>query len=111
MAQRLLIDGDCGFCRFCAAFTRRWVRPEGVVQPWQSVDISAFGLSEFDCQQAVQWVDFDGAVSSGGDAVIATLQAGRQPWRIIGAGLSAPVPRRVVDRIYRMVARRRTCTV
>jgi predicted DCC family thiol-disulfide oxidoreductase YuxK len=111
MAGRLLIDGDCGFCRFCAGFTRRWIRPAGVVQPWQSAEISDLGLTEVDCRQAVQWVGADGRVASGGDAVIATLQAGRQPWRILGAGLSAPVPRRLVDRVYRIVARRRTCAV
>lgn len=111
MAGRLLIDGDCGFCRLCADFTRRWVKPAGVVQPWQSADISSFGLAERDCEAAVQWVGPDGTVVSGGDAVLATLQAGRQPWRTLGHGLSAPLPRRVVDRVYRMVARRRTCTV
>lgn len=105
MVPILLYDGDCGFCRRCAGFARRWVRPRARIEPWQSVNPEDLGVTVEQCVEAVQWVG--GEPRSGGRAVAATLQAGVFPWPLIGSVLDAPVMRPAVDIAYRWVARHR----
>jgi len=105
MRPVLVFDGDCGFCRRCAGLARRWVRPRARIEPWQSLDLTEFGLTAEQCAEALQWVGAE--QRAGGRAVAATLQAGVFPWPVIGSVLDAPVIRPAVDAAYRFVARHR----
>jgi predicted DCC family thiol-disulfide oxidoreductase YuxK len=88
----LVFDGDCGFCTSSARFLARWVLRNGAfsIAPWQQLDLAALGLTEDQCQSAVQWVGEQGQVASGHRAVAKALRAGRPVWRPIGALLLAP---------------------
>ncbi|SCL18363.1 Predicted thiol-disulfide oxidoreductase YuxK, DCC family [Micromonospora rhizosphaerae] len=100
-------DGDCAFCSRCAEFIERRIPTGARVVPWQFADLGALGLTEAECEEAVQWVGADGSRASGPDA-IARLLGGSSPlWRVAGAGLRFPPVRAAARPAYRWVARNR----
>ena len=100
----LIFDGECGFCSASARFAEHWVRPRARIEPWQNLDLTSFGLTEQECTEAAQWVDRDGAVTSGARAIAAALIAGRAPWPVVGRVLDTPAVRPLAARVYRWVA-------
>ncbi len=84
MVPLLIFDGDCGFCTASVNVIRRFIRPRCDIEPWQRTDITAFGLTEADCTEAVQFVDADEGVTSGSRAVMAMLRTAPQPWPLVG---------------------------
>ncbi|NHA70097.1 thiol-disulfide oxidoreductase DCC family protein [Phycicoccus flavus] len=105
----LVFDGDCGFCTTSAGLLERRVRGSSrfAVLPWQRLDLDAYGLTEGQCTEAVQWVAADGRVSSAQDAIARCLLAGA-PWaRLVGALLLAPGVNAVAGVVYRWVAANR----
>ena len=102
----LVFDGDCGICTRLAAFTRRRVAPGVRVEPWQGLDLAALGLTEQQCQEALQWVDRTG-IRSAQDAVAAVLLAGHPWWWPAGAVLRVPGVHALAGVTYRWVARHR----
>ncbi len=105
----LVFDGDCAFCTRSAEVAERWVRSgDGyAVAPWQHLDLAALGLTAAQCDAALTFVDAQGAVTSGADAVANALRCGRRPWRPLGVLLSAPPMRPVAAGIYRWIAANR----
>lgn len=101
----LVYDGDCGFCTRSATWLEHHAGSLAVV-PWQRADLASLGLTEAQCQEAVQLV-LDGRISSGGRAVALALADCRQPYRAVGRvlGLRAVAP--IVERAYRVVAAHR----
>lgn len=100
----LVFDGDCGFCTHSA----RWAQTRfGLehVQPWQALDLAEYGLTEQQCQSAVQWVDADGTASSGHEAVAAVLNQGGPAARAIGRIGLLPGVSTLAALAYRGVAR------
>jgi len=52
----LIFDGDCGFCTSSA----NWISSNSdrfQIKPWQSLDLSLFGLTEDEVSSAVYWID------------------------------------------------------
>ena len=104
----LIYDGRCRFCVREAARLERWVR--GAVQLESFRDPGVIerypGLSEAQCERAVQLVEPDGRVRSGGEAVARTLRLNP-----LLAPLTwvyyLPFLRSVFDLGYRLVARNR----
>ena len=107
MRALMIFDGDCGFCTASVGVIRRWIRPDADIEPWQRVDIAAFGLTEEDCSTAVQFVDAQGTVSAGSRAVMAMLRTAPLPWPVFGAIGDAPRVAWVADRAYRWIATNR----
>jgi predicted DCC family thiol-disulfide oxidoreductase YuxK len=105
----LIFDGDCAFCTSSVEFLRRWVDRTGRygIEPWQRVDLSAYGLAEADCIEAAQFVDVDGAVHPGHRAIAAALRQGAPGWRPVGRLLTLPGIDTVARRVYGWVARHR----
>jgi predicted DCC family thiol-disulfide oxidoreductase YuxK len=104
----LIFDGDCGFCTWAAEWTRRRLRPEGVVEPWQwVVDLEAYGLTRGDVSTAVYWIDPHGTVHRGHKAVAASLRAMGGGWGLLGITLSVPPIRWVAAVAYELIARNR----
>ena len=102
----LVFDGDCGFCSTCARWAQcRLHLPR--VEPWQSLDLSAFGLTEEACLRAVQFVSVEGSVSEAEFAVIAALRHAGGPWQVVARLLGLPVVRPLAGWVYRMVASNR----
>jgi predicted DCC family thiol-disulfide oxidoreductase YuxK len=128
-APIFLYDGDCAFCSSCARFVERHIirtgrgarsarsgappGPNGEprVAAWQFVDVSALGLTEEECDAAVQWVTLDGSgqqVRAAGPAAIAELlRAAGGLWRPLGSVLRTRLVLAVAWPVYRWVARHR----
>ncbi|BCJ58735.1 thiol-disulfide oxidoreductase DCC family protein [Micromonospora endophytica] len=100
-------DGDCAFCTRCAEFIERRIPTGARVVPWQFADLDALGLTEAECEEAVQWVGADGSRAAGPDAIAALLDSSGRFWRIAGGGLRFAPVRAAAWPAYRWVARNR----
>jgi predicted DCC family thiol-disulfide oxidoreductase YuxK len=102
----LLYDGDCAFC----ASSVRWVARLGLrvdtVIAWQHADLAALGLTEQQCEQALQLVE-GGRVSSGHTAVGRLLLRGGWWRRTVGLLLLLPPTSWFARSAYRWVAAQR----
>lgn len=107
MQPILIFDGDCGFCTSAVNFTRRWIRPDCDIQPWQWIDLDRYGLTEAACSEAVQYVTADHRVFSGSSAVTHMLKTAPTPWPIVAAIGERPVFARIANRLYRWTAANR----
>ena len=68
MRPILVFDGDCGMCTTCADLVQRRLRrsPDDYdVAPSQRLDLPSLGLTQEQCDEALQWVGADGAIASG----------------------------------------------
>jgi predicted DCC family thiol-disulfide oxidoreductase YuxK len=103
----LIYDGDCGFC----TATANWVdeRPGSNVdvQPWQSLDLDAYGLTVDDVTSAAYWVDPSGELHRGHRAVARTLVSLGGPLAIVGRVLGVPPVSWLAALGYRLVAANR----
>jgi len=99
----LLYDGDCAFCTRCAGFLER-IGPEAEIVPWQFADLDDLGVTAEQAAEAVQWVEADGMVRSGHEAIAAALGGAGWFWRALGRTLVLPGVSSVAARAYRLVA-------
>lgn len=100
-------DGDCAFCTRCARFIERRIPTGARVLPWQFADLATLGLTEAECEEAVQWVGADGSRAAGPDAIAKLLGGSTPLWRVAGAGLRFAPVRAAAWPAYRWVARNR----
>jgi predicted DCC family thiol-disulfide oxidoreductase YuxK len=109
-AQRrpvLVFDGDCAFCTSCARLLER-IGPQADVVAWQLADLDELGITASQAAEAVRWVDADGTVRTGHEALAAALVTTAGPaWRILGRALVLPGVSRLAATGYRLVARNR----
>lgn len=99
----LLYDGDCAFCTWCAGLLER-LGPETEIVAWQLTDLAALGVTEQQATEAVQWVDVNGTVRSGHEAIAATLATAGRSWSLIGRALLLPGVSWIAARTYRLIA-------
>jgi predicted DCC family thiol-disulfide oxidoreductase YuxK len=99
----LVYDGDCGFCTTCARFLER-IGPDAEIVAWQLTDLAELGVSEEQAADAVQWVEVDGTVRSGHEAIAAVLSAAGRIWRIAGRLIVLPGVSRLAAMAYRLTA-------
>jgi predicted DCC family thiol-disulfide oxidoreductase YuxK len=102
----LLYDGDCAFCTNCAHLLER-MRPDAEIVPWQFSDLADLGVTEEQAVDAVQWVETDGTVRSGHEAIAAVLKTAGPVWRIAGRVLLLPGISWIAAKVYVLVARNR----
>lgn len=103
----LVFDGDCGICTKLSRVVTGYLKPPAAVEPWQRLDLAAYGLSVEACVEALQYVDAEGNVYAAELAVARLLKASR-PWaRPAGYLIELPGVRRLAGLIYRWVARNR----
>jgi predicted DCC family thiol-disulfide oxidoreductase YuxK len=79
-------DGDCSFCTTCAEFIERRIPTHARVAPWQFADLDELGLTQEQCEEAVQWVSAEQR-GSGPDAIALLLKDAGRFWHFAGAGL------------------------
>lgn len=107
----LVYDGECGFCRRCAAWVAAVLPRRPEIVPWQSTDLAALGLTAERCSAALQWVGTPRAgarrIRSGHLAVAALLRHAGGPWWILGAILATPPASWLAAGAYAWVARNR----
>jgi predicted DCC family thiol-disulfide oxidoreductase YuxK len=102
----LVFDGDCAFCTSCARLLER-IGPEAEIVAWQLTDLDELGITAAQAAEAVRWIEADGTVRSGHEAIGAALATAGSPWRIAGRALLLPVVSPLVAASYRLVARNR----
>lgn len=110
MTATFLYDGDCSFCTSCARFAQRWVPTPADIVPYQFADLPALGVTEAECEEAVQWVpDPPGSRPplAGPDAIAALLRTSHWAWRLVGWLLAIAPVRALAWPAYRWVARNR----
>jgi predicted DCC family thiol-disulfide oxidoreductase YuxK len=103
----VIYDGDCGICTKLARFVRRRVRPDAEVRASQELDLAAYGVTEADCAEALQYVTAGGEVHAAQDAVARLLLASGAGWRLLGRLLLVPGVNALAGVGYRWVARNR----
>jgi predicted DCC family thiol-disulfide oxidoreductase YuxK len=99
----LLYDGDCAFCTRCARFLEG-IGPEAEIVAWQLTDLAALGITEAQATDAVQWVQIDGTIRSGHEAIAAVLSAAGGIWKVAGRTILLPGISRLAAKVYQLVA-------
>jgi predicted DCC family thiol-disulfide oxidoreductase YuxK len=99
----LLYDGDCGFCTWCAGLLEG-IGPDAEIGAWQLTDLGELGVTEEQAAEAVQWVEVDGTVRSGHEAIAATLDSAGRIWKTIGRVILLPGISWLAAKAYRLVA-------
>jgi predicted DCC family thiol-disulfide oxidoreductase YuxK len=77
------------------------------VVPWQTADLSAFGITQARAQHEMLWVRPDGRISGGAQAFAALLSNCGGPWSLAGALLRIPPVSWLANGTYRVIARNR----
>jgi predicted DCC family thiol-disulfide oxidoreductase YuxK len=103
----LVYDGDCSFCSACAQFIERRIPTRAAVVPWQFADLPGLGLTQAQVEEAVQWVDTDGTVAAGPDAVALLLRDAGRLWEVPGRALQLGPVRLAAWPAYRWIANHR----
>ena len=102
----LIFDGDCAFCSRCVQFIKRRIRRHQQIQSWQRSDLVALGLTQEQCETAVQLVD-RGSITSAHVAVALVLIYGKKGWALLGYAMLLPGIRQIAGVVYRWVAKNR----
>jgi predicted DCC family thiol-disulfide oxidoreductase YuxK len=102
----LVFDGDCAFCTTCARLLER-INPDAEIVAWQLADLDELGITEAQAAAAVRWIEIDGTVRTGHEALAAALGEAGWPWRIIGRAILLPGISRLAAAGYRLIARNR----
>jgi predicted DCC family thiol-disulfide oxidoreductase YuxK len=96
-------DGDCSFCTTCAQFIERRIPTHARVVPWQFADLDELGLTQEQCEEAVQWVT-DDARAAGPDAIALLLKDAGRFWQVAGGLIELRPVRLAAWPAYRWVA-------
>lgn len=102
----LVFDGDCAFCTSSARLLAR-IAPAAEIAPWQQADLDALGLTEEAASAAVQWVEINGTIRSGHEAVAVALRGAGGVWALAGQLLLAPGISPIAAATYRLIAANR----
>lgn len=109
MQPILIFDGDCGFCTRSVTLAQR-LRSDPAdyrIAAYQDLDLAAHSLTAAECEQALRWVDADGASHAGENAVSRLLLASAWFVRPVGAALRLPMINPLAGVVYRWVAAHR----
>ena len=103
----LVFDGDCGFCRHSLGWARRLGgRFEAV--PSAAVDPAQLGLTRGQLAEAVWYVEDDGRLHRGHQAIARVLRTSRWlPVRLAGRLVGSRVASPLASRAYAWVAAHR----
>lgn len=99
----LVYDGDCAFCASCVQVLER-IGPDAEIVAWQLTDLAKLGITEEQAVDAVQWVQIDGTVRSGHEAIAGVLNSAGRIWKITGRMVLLPGISWMAAKIYRLVA-------
>jgi predicted DCC family thiol-disulfide oxidoreductase YuxK len=80
------------------------IGPDAEIVAWQFTDLPELGLTEQQATDAVQWVQIDGTVRSGHEAIATVLNTAGPIWKIIGRMVLLPGISWMAAKVYRLVA-------
>jgi predicted DCC family thiol-disulfide oxidoreductase YuxK len=102
----LIFDADCGFCTRCVDVLKRL--PHGAdVQAFQFTDLAGFGTTEARAQREVLWVDANGRISGGAQAIARLLVNSGGVYALAGWVMRTPPVRWVAAGVYKLIAKNR----
>jgi predicted DCC family thiol-disulfide oxidoreductase YuxK len=99
----LVYDGDCAFCTRCVEVLER-IGPDAEIVAWQLTDLTALGITEEEAADAVRWIEIDGTVRAGHEAIAAALIAAGGIWKTVGRIALLPGISWMAAKVYRLVA-------
>ncbi len=99
----LVYDGDCGFCTKCAQAVAK-IRPDAEIVAWQLTDLAELGITAEQASEAVQWVETDGTIRSGHEAIAGLLGTAGPVGKVGGRALLLPGVSRLAAKGYQLVA-------
>ena len=102
----LIFDGDCAFCTSSVRFIERRIRRHPRIQSWQRSDLAELGLTQEQCETAVQLIE-NGRVTSAHVAIARLLIYGKWGWAVLGYLLLVPGIKQIAGVVYRWVAKNR----
>lgn len=102
----LVFDGDCSFCTSCARLLER-IGPQAEIVAWQLADLDELGITAAQAAEAVRWIEADGTVRAGHEAIAAALGTAGRPWRVAGRAILLPAISPLAAAGYRLIARNR----
>lgn len=102
----LIFDGDCAFCTSSVRFIERRIRRHPRIQSWQRSDLAELGLTQEQCETAVQLIE-NGRVTSAHVAIARLLIYGKRGWAVLGYLLLVPGIKQIAGVVYRWVAKNR----
>jgi predicted DCC family thiol-disulfide oxidoreductase YuxK len=102
----LVFDGDCAFCTNCAHALER-IGPDAEIVAWQLTDLTELGITAEQASDAVQWVEVDGTIRSGHEAIAAVLSTAGPLWKLMGRAILLPGISWLAAKAYRLVANNR----
>ena len=102
----LIFDGDCAFCTSSVRFIERRIRRHPRIQSWQRSDLAGLGLTQEQCETAVQLIEGE-RVTSAHVAVARVLIYGKRGWAVLGYLLLVPGIKQIAGVVYRWVAKNR----
>lgn len=109
MKNLLIYDGDCGFCLKSAQLAQQWSNGRITITPWQNIPdtLQDLGLTAADGMEQVWFVDENGRLTGGAEAVNAVL---RLVWwaRPFTYLYYLPLMPQLQGKLYRWVAANRT---
>ena len=100
----LLYDGECALCRRTVEWIRRTLPVQPDLQPFQSVDLDAFGVSRAEASRSIQWIEPSGRVSAAHVAAARLLIYNGWPWALLGRLMFLPPLSWLAAAAYRLVA-------
>ena len=106
MTATLVYDGDCAFCTSSVRLLSRLHLRADQVVAWQFADLDALGLTQQQCEEAVQLVA-DGRTSSGHAAFARLLLRSQWYWRPLGLLMLTPPLSWIARGLYSLIARNR----
>lgn len=104
MRPLVVFDGDCAFCTTSARWLERVLGTDARVEPWQFVDLAAYGIDAERAAYEVLWVDSHGRVYGGAQAVARWLMHSGGVWRVVGTVMTLPPVRWIAAGVYRLIA-------
>jgi predicted DCC family thiol-disulfide oxidoreductase YuxK len=105
MTERLVFDGDCGFCTSSAQWLAKGDRV-GIVA-WQFLDLDQVGLTVDQVSTSAWWLRDDQPVEHSSRAIGRALVARGGIWAPAGRVLLVRAVRPLADAVYGVVARNR----
>jgi predicted DCC family thiol-disulfide oxidoreductase YuxK len=106
----LVFDGDCGFCTSSAEWVCKHLAGAGEAVAWQRLGeegLRDIGLTVDQASASAWWMEPDGSLFEGGEAIGKALAHCRRPWRWAGLAILVPPGHWLAGHLYPVIARNR----